>query len=115
MGIDSIKWISVDPPSSKSTNRCSTPMPFGIALRISYRPSGFPCFGKYGAKPKVELGQYQGSMRLLLSAYACRPNAGSEPGFGWNWATHLADRGIEVHALVAKRNQEPIEAGLRAN
>src|SRR5271169_4946615 len=55
------------------------------------------------------------SMRLLLSAYACRPNAGSEPGCGWNWATHLAARGIEVHVLVAKRNQEAIEAGLRAN
>lgn len=54
-------------------------------------------------------------MRILLSAYACRPNAGSEPGCGWNWATHLAARGIEVHALVAKRNQEAIEAGLRAN
>lgn len=54
-------------------------------------------------------------MRLLLSAYACRPNAGSEPGFGWNWATHLAARGIEVHVLVAKRNQEPIEAGLKLN
>ena len=54
-------------------------------------------------------------MRILLSAYACRPNAGSEPGVGWNWATHLAARGIQVHVLVAKRNQEPIEAGLRAN
>ena len=54
-------------------------------------------------------------MRLLLSAYACRPNAGSEPGVGWNWATHLAARGIDVHVLVAKRNQEPIEAGLRVN
>ena len=54
-------------------------------------------------------------MRLLLSAYACRPNAGSEPGFGWNWATHLASRGLEVHALVAKRNQEFVEAGLRLN
>jgi glycosyltransferase involved in cell wall biosynthesis len=52
-------------------------------------------------------------MRLLLSAYACRPNAGSEPGCGWNWATHLAARGIEVHVLVAKRNQEAIEAALR--
>jgi glycosyltransferase involved in cell wall biosynthesis len=52
-------------------------------------------------------------VRLLLSAYACRPNAGSEPGVGWNWATHLAARGIEVHVLVAKRNQEAIEAGLR--
>ena len=30
-------------------------------------------------------------------------------------ATHLAARGIEVHVLVAKRNQEPIEAGLRLN
>jgi glycosyltransferase involved in cell wall biosynthesis len=54
-------------------------------------------------------------MRLLLSAYACRPNGGSEPGCGWNWAIHLAARGIEVHVLVAKRNQEAIEAGLRAN
>ncbi len=54
-------------------------------------------------------------MRLLLSAYACRPNAGSEPGCGWDWATHIAARGIEVHVLVAKRNQEPIEASLRAN
>lgn len=49
-------------------------------------------------------------MRLLLSAYACRPNAGSEPGYGWNWATHLAARGIEIHVLVAHRNQQPIEA-----
>jgi glycosyltransferase involved in cell wall biosynthesis len=54
-------------------------------------------------------------MRILLSAYACRPNAGSEPGVGWNWATYLAARGIEVHALVAKRNEEPIKAGLRVN
>jgi glycosyltransferase involved in cell wall biosynthesis len=53
-------------------------------------------------------------MRILLSAYACRPNAGSEPGVGWNWATHLSARGIEVHVLVAQRNQESIEAGLRA-
>jgi glycosyltransferase involved in cell wall biosynthesis len=54
-------------------------------------------------------------MRILLSAYACRPNAGSEPGVGWNWATHLAARGIEVHVLVAQRNQTPIETYLRVN
>jgi len=52
-------------------------------------------------------------MRILLSAYACRPNAGSEPGVGWNWATHLAARGMQVHVLVAKRNQAPVEVGLR--
>src|SRR5450432_1965422 len=55
------------------------------------------------------------NMRILLSAYACRPNAGSEPGVGWNWATNLAARGMDVHVLVAKRNQEAIEEGLRAN
>src|SRR5215470_10483433 len=54
-------------------------------------------------------------MRVLLSAYACRPHAGSEPGFGWNWATHLAARGMDVHVLVAKRNQQAVEAGLRSN
>lgn len=54
-------------------------------------------------------------MRILLSAYACRPNAGSEPGFGWNWATHLAARGMDVHVLVAQRNRSPIEEGLRTN
>jgi len=52
-------------------------------------------------------------MRILLSAYACRPNAGSEPAQGWGWATNLAARGHEVHVLVADRNQESIEEGLR--
>ena len=52
-------------------------------------------------------------MRILLSAYACRPNAGSEPGCGWNWATHLAAREIDVYVLVASRNRETIEAGLQ--
>jgi glycosyltransferase involved in cell wall biosynthesis len=61
----------------------------------------------------MSFAQGKSSMRLLLSAYACRPNAGSEPGCGWNWATHLAARGIEVHVLVAKRNQEAIETALR--
>lgn len=54
-------------------------------------------------------------MRILLSAYACRPNAGSEPGFGWHWATHLAARGMDVHVLVAQRNRGAIEEGLRTN
>lgn len=54
-------------------------------------------------------------MRILLSAYACRPNAGSEPGVGWNWATHLAARGMDVHVLVANRNRWAIEEGLRGN
>ena len=53
-------------------------------------------------------------MRLLLSAYACRPNAGSEPGVDWSWATSLAERGIEVHTLVVERNRQAVEAGLKS-
>lgn len=26
-----------------------------------------------------------GIMNLLVSAYACRPDMGSEPAVGWNW------------------------------
>jgi len=54
-------------------------------------------------------------MKILLSAYACRPNAGSEPGYGWNWATYLAARGLEVHVLTAERYREQIEPALAAN
>lgn len=39
-------------------------------------------------------------MRIILSAYACAPNTGSEPGFGWNWAIHLAREGHDVIALT---------------
>lgn len=29
-------------------------------------------------------------LRVLVSAYACHPDMGSEPGMGWNWVVHLA-------------------------
>jgi glycosyltransferase involved in cell wall biosynthesis len=54
-------------------------------------------------------------MKILLSAYACRPNAETEPGYGWNWATHLAARGIEVYVLTAERYREQIEPIISAN
>jgi len=49
-------------------------------------------------------------MKLLLSSYACLPNSGSEPGIGWNWATHLADRGIDVTVLTRAESRPEIEA-----
>lgn len=49
-------------------------------------------------------------INILLSAYACRPNAGTEPGIGWNWAVHLAETGSLVHVLTAGRNRESVEA-----
>lgn len=43
-------------------------------------------------------------IRLLLSAYACFPDWGTEPGFGWNWALHLARKGISVTVLTQVNN-----------
>lgn len=54
-------------------------------------------------------------MNVLLSAYACMPNSGSEPGYGWNWATHLAERGMNVTVLTRVESREEIEAYLRSH
>lgn len=47
-------------------------------------------------------------MKILLSAYACEPDKGSEPGVGWNWAIELARLGHEVTVLTRSNNQETI-------
>jgi glycosyltransferase involved in cell wall biosynthesis len=49
-------------------------------------------------------------MYLLLSAYACLPGWGSEPGNGWNWAMHLAERGMNVTVLTDDVGRDRIEA-----
>lgn len=46
---------------------------------------------------------------MLLSAFACDPRHGSEPGNGWNWATALAGAGCDVVVLVPEHTREPIE------
>ena len=45
--------------------------------------------------------------RVLLSAYACEPNKGSEPGVGWNWAQHLS-KYFEVYVITRKNNEQII-------
>jgi len=47
--------------------------------------------------------------KILLSAYACEPNKGSEPGVGWRWALELSRLGHSVYVLTRKNNQELIE------
>ncbi len=47
--------------------------------------------------------------KVLLSAFACDPTKGSEPGYGWNWAIGLVREGYEVHCItryVSKNNIE---------
>jgi glycosyltransferase involved in cell wall biosynthesis len=53
-------------------------------------------------------------LRVLLSAYACEPSKGSEPGIGWNWALGLARAGHEVWVLTRANNRAAIEQALAA-
>ena len=52
-------------------------------------------------------------MRVLLSAYACEPNRGSEPAVGWNVACALA-QDHDVWVLTRANNREVIERETRA-
>ena len=51
-------------------------------------------------------------LRILLSAYACEPDQGSEPGIGWHWAIELARLGHEVTVLTQTKNRASIEHAL---
>ncbi len=50
--------------------------------------------------------------RILLSAYACEPGRGSEPGVGWSWATELGRLGHDVSVLTRASNRSAIEPAL---
>ena len=52
-------------------------------------------------------------LRVLLSAYACEPGKGSEPGVGWNWVKQLA-RHEDVWVLTRSNNRGAIEQALRS-
>lgn len=54
-------------------------------------------------------------MKVLLSAYACEPGKGSEPGVGWRWAIEIARRGHQVTVLTRANNRGNIEAGMLAD
>lgn len=50
-------------------------------------------------------------MKILLSAYACEPDKGSEPGVGWNWVKQIA-RFHEVWVITRANNRVSIERAL---
>lgn len=47
--------------------------------------------------------------RILLSAYACEPGRGSEPGVGWNWARSLSNL-VDLTVVTRANNRPIIEA-----
>lgn len=53
-------------------------------------------------------------MNILLSAYACEPNKGSEPGVGWSWAIELAKH-HSVWVLTRDNNESTINKYLQEN
>ena len=53
-------------------------------------------------------------MKLLLSAYACAPNRGSEEGNGFNWLWESAALGHEVWCLTTPRGQQALDQLLAA-
>jgi len=55
-----------------------------------------------------------GRLKVLISAYACEPRKGSEPGVGWNLAIHMA-RYHDIWVLTRANNRPVIEAELESN
>jgi glycosyltransferase involved in cell wall biosynthesis len=48
-------------------------------------------------------------LKVLLSAFACEPNKGSEFAVGWNWAVFLARAGHQVVVLTCSQSRPAIE------
>ncbi len=49
-------------------------------------------------------------MKLLISAYACAPNRGSEHGSAWNWTTEVSRRGHLLYVMVSPAHRDVINA-----
>ena len=54
-------------------------------------------------------------MKVLLSAYECQPNTGSEYGLGWAWASGLVAMGHEIWVITLSDNQARIESEVLRN
>ena len=50
-------------------------------------------------------------MKILINAYACSPDMGSEPGMGWNWCVNLAKH-CELYIITEGEFRDKIEAAI---
>ncbi len=51
-------------------------------------------------------------IKVLLSAYACEPGKGSEPGVGWNWVRMISEIVKEVWVITRANNRPVIKKAL---
>ncbi len=51
-------------------------------------------------------------LKVLISAYACEPGKGSEPGVGWNWVCQISRFADEVWVITRANNRPAIESAL---
>jgi glycosyltransferase involved in cell wall biosynthesis len=58
--------------------------------------------------------QGQRRLRVLLSAYACAPESGSEPGTAWSWVRELS-RHADITVVTRANNRVPIEEWIRSH
>ncbi len=54
-------------------------------------------------------------MKILLSAYACEPQKGSEPAAGWKWIYELSKREHNIYVITRLNNKSNIETYLDKN
>ena len=50
-------------------------------------------------------------LSIIISAYACSPDMGSEPGMAWNWCVNLA-KYCHLHIITEGEDKDKIEAVL---
>jgi glycosyltransferase involved in cell wall biosynthesis len=65
--------------------------------------------------PEQGTGFGQLPARLVVSAYACDPNEGSEPGAGWAWAMAAASVVENVTIVTRENNVAAVREGLAAS
>ncbi len=53
-------------------------------------------------------------LNILISAYACEPDKGSEPFLGWRWTNEISKH-HHVYVITRSNNRESIEAHLSSN
>lgn len=51
--------------------------------------------------------------KILISAYACEPDKGSEPGVGWNWSKQISKTN-KVIVITRENNRKSIEKALNS-